>query len=62
MCMLIGMNSRIRMSTFGSCFTRSKKKGCRAKFRSTSEVNKRAISGGAVAGTNPYTVDEYKDL
>ena len=27
MCMLIGMNSRIRMPIFGSCFTRSEKKG-----------------------------------
>ena len=27
MCMLIGMNSNIRMPMFGSCFTRSEKKG-----------------------------------
>ena len=60
-CTLIGMNSRIRMSTFGSwiLFYKVEKKGCRAKFRSTNKVNRHAISGGAVAGTNPYTVDEY---
>ena len=62
MCIFIDMNSRIRMPTFGSCFTRSKKKGCRAKFRSTNKVNKCAISDGAVAGTNPYTVDEYNGM
>ena len=27
MCMLISMNSNIRMPMFGSCFTRSEKKG-----------------------------------
>ena len=63
MCIFVGMNSRIRMPTFGSCFMRSKKKkGCRAKFRSTNKVNKRAISGDAVAGTNPYTMDEYDGM
>ena len=60
--MLIGMNSRIRMLTFGSCFTRSEKKRCRAKFRSINKVNIRAISGDAIAVTNPYTMDKYNGM
>ena len=55
MCMLIGMNSRIRMP-------RSEKKGCKAKFRSINKVNIRTISGDAVAGANPYTVDEHNGM
>ena len=62
MCMLIGMNSRIRMPMFGSCFTRSEKKGMYGQFRSINKVNKRAISGDAAAGTNPYTMDEYDGM
>ena len=55
MCMLIGMYSKIRLP-------RSEKKGCMAKFRSINKVNIRAISGDAVAGANPYTVDEHNGM
>ena len=55
MCMLIGMYSKIRLP-------KSEKKGCKAKFRSINKVNIRAISGDAVAGANPYTVDEHNGM
>ena len=37
-----------------------RKKGCRAKVQSVNRVNKCVMSGDAIAGTNSYTVDEYK--
>ena len=55
MCMLIGMYSKIRLLG-------SEKKGCWVKFRSINKVNIRAISGDAVAGANPYTVDDHNGM